>query len=133
MNYLSDKDALELMSKAQKASKCTYSPYSSFAVGAAILTKNGNVYLGTNIENISYTGTVHAEKVAIGNAQMSNDTNYIAIAVYADIDSISPCGDCRQFLIEFKQNMVVVFKENGKIIQKFLSELLPYHFKDIKE
>lgn len=131
MSYLTDKEAMELMDKAKQAAEHTYSPYSSFAVGAAILTKKGNIYLGTNIENISYTGTVHAEKVAIGNAQMANDTDYKAIAVYADVDNISPCGDCRQFLIEFKQNIIIVFKSKGNIIQKFLTELLPYHFKDI--
>ncbi len=131
MNYLTEKDAQELMEKAKGAAEHTYSPYSNFPVGAALLTKKGNIYLGTNIENISFTGTIHAEKVAISNAQMKNDTDYVAIAVWANIDNLSPCGDCRQFLVEFNQNIVVVYKRNGTIIQKFLGELLPDHFKDL--
>jgi cytidine deaminase len=131
MEYLSKEHAEELMDKAKYASECTYSPYSKFAVGAAILTESGNVYLGTNIENISYTGTVHAEKIAVGNAQMSKDTEFKAIAVYANVGDISPCGDCRQFLVEFKKNIIVIFKHEGNIIQKKLSDLLPYHFKDL--
>ena len=125
MNYLNETDALALYSKAEYASKQSYSPYSDFPVGAALLSKKGHTYTGTNIENIAYTGT-HAEIIAIGLSRMAKDYELAAIAVYAPNDNVSPCGNCRQALWELGPNIIVIFKYGGKIIQQLVSELLPY-------
>ena len=129
MNYLNKEKAEELFNEAIKASSCSYSPYSNFSVGAALLTHDDKVFLGTNIENVSYTGTIHAEKVAVSAAIMAGYRgNYKAIAVYADTDTISPCGDCRQFLIEFGKDTIVIFKNEGEMIQRYVHELLNFQF-----
>lgn len=118
----------ELYQIAKDASYKTYSPYSKFAVGAAILTYDEQIFIGTNIENASYSITQCAERVAIGNLIMSGGKNIKAIAIYADVESIPPCGACRQALIEFNDNIDVIFKLNGEVVCKKITELLPYKF-----
>ena len=130
-NYLSSFEAKDLFDRAKEASNNSYSPYSNFSVGAALITFDGQFYKGTDIENIAYTGT-HAERVAIGNAIVNGKRNFKAISVYADVDTITPCGDCLQAIMEFGENIIVVFKFEGKLIQKKVGELLPFGFKTLK-
>jgi len=128
MGYLTEIEAGNLLANAKQASGHTYSPYSEFAVGAAVLTSDGKIYLGSNIENASYSLTICAERVAVGNAFSSGQTKIKAIAVWSDTNSISPCGACRQFLIEFGKDIVIIFLHNKEIIQKTIDELLPFGF-----
>ena len=128
MSYLPEAEALRLYEEAKAASYRSYSPYSDFPVGAAVLTKSGEIFRGTNVENASYSVTICAERIALGFAASSGMTDIHAIAVYSNTDSISPCGSCRQFIIEFGGDIVIVFRHDQKLIQKTIQELLPYGF-----
>ena len=93
----------QLVSKAIEARELLYSPYSNFAVGAALLTTDGEVYLGANIENSSYPLCMCAERNAIYNAMLHKvkKDDIIALALAADTDGpCSPCGACRQVISE---------------------------------
>jgi homotetrameric cytidine deaminase len=104
-----------------------YAPYSGFAVGAAVQCKSGAVFVGSNIENISYGLTICAERVAIGSAVAAGEREFVAIAVVADTsEPIVPCGTCRQFLAEFAPDLIIVSAtmRGGQKIEN-LSHLLP--------
>ena len=122
-------DILSLYNKAKLAAEKTYSPYSKFPVGATVLTKTGETFDGTNVENAAYGSTICAERTAVGNAVSNGHTDIKAIAIWAPVDSIPPCGACRQFLAEFGDDIIVIFKYSGQIVQKTIAELLPYKFK----
>ncbi|TFK21856.1 cytidine deaminase [Coprinopsis marcescibilis] len=95
----------ELIEAAFAAKKQTYSPYSSFPVGAALLTAEGTIVKGANIENASYGGTICAERTAIVKAVSEGSRHFIGLAVVTNVpSSISPCGMCRQVLREFCAN-----------------------------
>ncbi len=128
MNYLPETEALTLFEAAKAAAENTYSPYSTFPVGAAVLTKDKKIFKGTNVENASYSVTICAERIALGYAVSSGSTDIKAIAVYSNTDSISPCGACRQFIIEFGNDIVIIFRHEQKLIQRTIQELLPYGF-----
>ena len=118
--------------EALKARENAYSPYSKFCVGAAILCKNGNVYTGCNIENASYSVTVCAERVAIGNAISHGDKAFKAIVICSSSDDYCyPCGVCRQTLSEFcNGEFEIVLAKNEEEYKVYrLSELLPESFK----
>jgi cytidine deaminase len=105
--------------------------YSNFHVGAALLTKSGKVYLGANIENSSYGLTICAERTAVFNAVLEDEREFESIAIAGDSDEyISPCGACRQVLMELCGKDLKVFMVNNKGEYKefVLSELLPYSF-----
>ena len=107
-----------------------YAPYSHYAVGAAVLTKQEKIFTGVNVENASFGGTICAERVAMSAAVAAGERQLVAIAV-ATRDGGSPCGICRQFLAEFGiDSMVyVVNSETGHIVQRLsLQELLPQAF-----
>src|SRR5207302_10869064 len=98
-----------LIQRASEARLKAYAPYSRFAVGAAVQCRSGAIYVGTNIENISYGLTVCAERIAIGSADAAGEREFVAIAVVADtFEPIMPCGACRQFLAEFSPDLVIV-------------------------
>jgi cytidine deaminase len=98
-----------LIQSASEARLKAYAPYSRFAVGAAVQCRSGAIYVGTNIENISYGLTVCAERIAIGSAVAAGEREFVAIAVIADtIEPIVPCGACRQFLAEFAADLIIV-------------------------
>jgi cytidine deaminase len=98
-----------LIKAASEARLQAYAPYSRFAVGAAVQCKRGTVFIGSNIENISYGLTICAERVAIGSAIVAGEREFVAIAVVADtLEPIVPCGACRQFLAEFASNLIIV-------------------------
>ncbi len=124
---------LELIEKAKEARKLSYSPYSNFKVGAALLTKDGKVYLGANIENSSYPLCMCAERNAIYHALMEGEKkeNFVMLALSADTDEpCSPCGACRQVMSELLPRDIRIFMSNlkGDIKETTIEELLPFAF-----
>ena len=123
----------ELVKKAIEARKLSYSPYSNFAVGAAILTSSGEVFLGANIENSSYPLCMCAERNAIYNAMLHEvkKDEIIALALVADTDNpCSPCGACRQVISELlKPNTPVIMANlKGDVKEVKAEDLLPFAF-----
>ena len=125
------KIAEELLSRAKEARKNAYSPYSGFSVGAALLSAEGKVYLGCNIENSSFTPTCCAERVAFFRAVSEGVRDFTAIAVVGDKSPCMPCGACRQVMSEFcSENFEIIYEDEcGEARWLTLSELLPYSFK----
>ena len=127
----------ELVAVAEQARLASYSPYSNFAVGAALLCADGTVYTGCNIENASFTPTCCAERVAIFKAISERRRDFIAIAVVGgkadatERDFCYPCGVCRQVLAEFcaPDMPVLLANDKGEILNTSVGELLPYTFK----
>jgi cytidine deaminase len=104
-----DTQFANLIHAASEARLQAHAPYSKFAVGAAVQCKSGTIFVGSNIENISYGLTICAERVAIGSAVAAGEREFVAIAVVADtIEPIVPCGACRQFLAEFAPDLIIV-------------------------
>lgn len=120
----------ELRSRAEKARDKAYAPYSSFQVGAALLTRGGQIFSGCNVENATYGATCCAERTAIGNAVSSGERDFIAIAVSTHAEQPTPpCGICRQVLAEFNMDMAVYsFAADGSSRSFKVSELLPAAF-----
>ena len=123
----------KLFESALNAREMAYAPYSNFLVGAAIKVKgNDNIYSGCNVENISYGGTICAERTAAVKAVSENQKPYFEeMALVTDAENFdSPCGICRQFLSEFSDENTVVHLCNLKGIQKTVKfqELLPFQF-----
>jgi len=119
----------ELIAAAAEARKKAYIPYSHYAVGAALITADGVIYTGCNIENASYTPTVCAERVAMFKAVSEGHREFTAIAVVTE-NGVSPCGVCRQVLGEFMLDGVVLMADTeGKLLaQMTVAELLPRAF-----
>lgn len=125
----------ELVSKALEVRKWSYSPYSEFKVGAALLDVAGNIYTGCNIENAAYPATVCAERTAIFKAVSLGSRKFLGIAIVGGggdepVDFVYPCGICRQVMAEFCEAefeiIVATSTENYKIYT--LKELLPLSF-----
>lgn len=124
-------ESRKLLEAAREVRKHSYSPYSEYRVGAAILGENGKVYSGCNIENVSYGLTICAERAAI--AQMVSDGCYsiLAVAVVTK-DGGSPCGMCRQVILEFtKDGSTPVFcsDEQDLVVRFTIDELIPHGFR----
>ena len=122
-----------LLDAAQTVREHSYSPYSKFKVGAAVLTRDGEIFTGTNIENASYGLTVCAERNAIFAAVSADKRRFRALALITQklpgLAFNSPCGACRQFLAEFSPDMEVLCAKAGdRYVSYKLSELLPYTF-----
>ena len=123
----------ELIKSAIDAKEKSYSPYSNFRVGAALLTKDGKVYQGANIENAAYGVTICAERTAVFTAKLDGVEEFSAIAVTSDSkDYIPPCGSCRQVLLELCGEELDVHITNGigEVKTLKLKELLPFSFGD---
>ncbi len=118
-----------LIEAAKDAARFAYVPYSSFPVGAAVLTREGTIFLGTNIENASFGGTVCAERVALFKAISEGYTEFVALAVYNESALAYPCGICRQVIAEFASELLIVVASDYSVKRHKLSELLPYAFK----
>lgn len=121
----------ELVQKAKEAMDKSYSPYSGFRVGAALMADSGNVYTGANIENISYGATNCAERTAVFKAVFEGERKIEAIAIASDSeDYIYPCGICRQVLAEFGDKTMKIISSNkkGEFREHTLDELLPNAF-----
>ncbi|MGC9337749.1 MAG: cytidine deaminase [Candidatus Cloacimonadia bacterium] len=120
----------KLISSAKEASQNSYSPYSSYKVGAAVLTKSGDIFTGTNIENASYPASVCAERVAIFKAISEGFQQLEALAIYAEGEHMPfPCGICRQVISEFADDLpIIIAKSEKEYIVKNIAELLPFPF-----
>lgn len=119
----------ELHAQAMLARERAYAPYSGFAVGAALLTEDGSVVLGGNVENASYGMTICAERSAVVRALAEGHRRFGAVAVAADAATCPPCGACRQVLAEFAAaGMTVTFPREGEVVTMPLDELLPVGF-----
>ncbi|XJZ27997.1 cytidine deaminase [Bacillota bacterium Lsc_1132] len=128
----------ELMKEALKARDFAYVPYSKFKVGAALLSKDGTVYHGCNIENAAYSVTNCAERTALFKAYSEGVTHFETLVVVADTDRpVSPCGACRQVISELcdAEMEVILTNLKGDIQRIKVSELLPGAFspKDLKK
>ncbi|WP_236932679.1 cytidine deaminase [Geosporobacter ferrireducens] len=124
---------LALMQQARKAMEYAYVPYSKFRVGAALLTTDGKVYTGCNIECASFGGTNCAERTALFKAISEGHRSFEAIAVVSDNDEYTfPCGICRQVIVEFGKDIkIIVGTSDGKIETFTIEELLPHYFSGI--
>ena len=133
---MEQKQIVELIEKAKKAREFSYSPYSNYMVGAAVLTVEGDIYTGCNIENAAYGPTNCAERTAIFKAVSEGKKAFTAIAIVGGKrgsagDYAAPCGVCRQVMMEFckPEEMQVIVAKNTEEYKVFtLQELLPEGF-----
>lgn len=133
-----EKDVIQdLIKRAMKAREYSYSPYSNFSVGAAILAESGNIYTGCNIESVSYTPTICAERVALFKAVSEGEREFKMLALIGGPKNgekkteqiVSPCGVCRQMLYEFGRDMKIVMADSVERYEvRTIEELLPYGF-----
>ncbi len=119
-----------LINEAMAAREKAYAPYSNFRVGAAVLTKAGRCYTGCNVENVSYSLTCCAERVALFKAVSNGERDFEAIAITAGTDEYcAPCGACRQVLAEFGAKIKVLMANRaGEYRLLTVAELLPEAF-----
>ena len=122
---LSESQRRELYRKAKEASEYSYSPYSNFPVGAAVLTRDKKVFLGTNVENVLFELTICAERVALCNAISCGAMDIEAIAVYSSKGDIMPCGICRLFIYEFGENIEVIYSKDTRVTSDWVGNLIP--------
>lgn len=122
-------DYTKLIQTAIEAKEMAYVPYSHFRVGAALLTKDGEIYQGCNIENVAFTPTNCAERTAFFKAVSEGKREFTAIVVNGDADDyLYPCGVCRQVMVEFcdpKEFKVIVAKNTEDYKEHTLIELIP--------
>ena len=118
-----------LISEAKKALRFSYSPYSNFKVGAALLTKSGKIFTGCNIENASFGATNCAERTAIFKAVSEGEKEFVKMAIVSSSDMFTfPCGICRQVMSEFMSSCEIIFSQGDEIKILNLTDLLPYQF-----
>jgi cytidine deaminase len=121
-------DYQDLIAKAMEAREKAHAPYSHFAVGAALLARTGRIYTGCNVENASYGLSVCAERVAVFKAVSEGERDFEAIAVVTE-NGVTPCGACRQVLMEFGEDIQVIVADGAGGYRVFgLQELLPEAF-----
>ncbi|RAL22207.1 cytidine deaminase [Lujinxingia litoralis] len=127
---ISDEDWARLERAALQVREHAHVPYSNFPVGAALLTEDGEVVVGCNVENATIGATVCAERNAIGTAVASGQQRFVALAVVTDVDEPSaPCGICRQVLAEFCDDLpILMLNTSGTRRFTTLDELLPMRF-----
>ena len=129
---LTEPEKQKLINAATQALDRAYAPYSQFKVGAAVLTTEGKIVTGCNVENASYGLSMCAERNAIANAIMSNEGDKIEIRAIAVANGqqvpCSPCGACRQVIWEFGQQAQVIFQGNQVWQSSTIQELLPAGF-----
>ena len=126
----------KLIREAFQARRMAYTPYSHFQVGAALLTKEGRIYRGCNIENAAYTPTNCAERTAFFKAVSEGERNFAAIAIVGgaedagSLDYCAPCGVCRQVMQEFcaPDFMIYMGRSDGTYVAESLGAMLPYGF-----
>lgn len=126
---MTEQEIQKLIDRAIVAREKTYSPYSHFGVGAALLCEDGAIYEGCNIENASYGLTNCAERTAIFKAVSEGRTNFKALAVVADTERpCAPCGACRQVMGEFNIPIIIMGNLKGDIEVVSTEALLPFSF-----
>jgi cytidine deaminase len=120
-----------IIDSAKTAMKNAYAPYSDFHVGAALLTSDGKIFNGCNVENSSYGLTICAERMAVGKAVSEGYKSFKAIVVISSSNPpATPCGTCRQFLAEFGPDLKIMCVNTDDVRNEYvLSELLPFGFK----
>ena len=123
-------DYRRLARLARQASKHSFSPYSRFRVGAALLTRSGKVYTGCNIENSSYGLTICAERTALFKAVSEGEKQFVAIAVASDQDDFTPpCGACRQVMMDLAGDIdVILGGKKGAFKVTTMDQLFPHPF-----
>jgi cytidine deaminase len=129
---LSELERPRLLDTAQDALTRAYAPYSGIKVGAAVLTAKGQVYSGGNVENASYGLTLCAERAAIAAAVAGEGPGMRlrALAVVSNQPGpFAPCGACRQVILEFGPEVLVIFQGEDGLIQTPISEILPHAFR----
>ena len=118
----------ELVAAATAARTMAYVPYSGYAVGAALRTDDGHIFTGCNVENASYGLTVCAERNAVFQAVARGERSFQVMAVVTE-NGVTPCGACRQVLVEFNPHMTVIVADLAGGIRTYtLPELLPDAF-----
>jgi cytidine deaminase len=123
-----DSDALYAL--ADEAREHAYAPYSGFSVGAALITEDGTIFKGTNVENASLGLSMCAERVAAFQAVAAGHRRFAALAVAAGSSDAPPCGACRQVLTEFgREDLSITFTVSGEIVTRTLAELQPFPFR----
>ena len=135
-----DERQKKVVEAAVKAIETSYSPYSKFAVGAALLLEDGSIITGSNQENMAYPSGTCAERAALftyGSKGLSSKITKLAVfARFHDSESLAfgaPCGGCRQVMLEYELNQkhpfeVIFFHSNSYVISSSAKSLLPYHF-----
>ena len=119
----------ELVARAAEFRSRAYAPYSGFAVGAALLGRSGRIYGGVNVENAAYPVGICAERAAIAAAGTSGERAFEALAVIADSpEACAPCGMCRQMLMEFPREHIILANTAGDLRVLAPEELLPLAF-----
>ncbi|HKF00618.1 MAG TPA: cytidine deaminase [Actinomycetes bacterium] len=126
-------DAEALVAAARAARARAYAPYSGFAVGAALLTEDGTVVPGANVENASYGLSICAERAAVAAAVAQGHRRFVAVAVAGPgTDPVPPCGACRQVLLELPAGRALVVlaagERGGRRLRARLDQLLPHGF-----
>ncbi|HHV38083.1 MAG TPA: cytidine deaminase [Tepidimicrobium sp.] len=122
-------DRDQLIKKALEARQRSYSPYSKFRVGAALLTEDGRIFTGCNIENAAYSPSICAERTAIFKAVSEGYTAIRAIVIVGDSDYTYPCGVCRQVIREFgKETIIIIANSEDDYREYKLKDLLPNSF-----
>ncbi len=128
---MTESERANLVQTAIAAREQAYAPYSKFYVGAALMTKDGTVFTGCNVENTSYGLCICAERTAICKAVSDGHQEFQAIAVSAT-PFATPCGACRQFIVEFGKDIEVICvdaKNESKVRSWTIEELIPENFK----
>ncbi|MGI5842497.1 MAG: cytidine deaminase [Christensenellales bacterium] len=130
-------DYKKLIQEAIKVNNSAYTPYYKFKVGASVMSKNGQIFIGCNVENITPAPCCCAEQVAITSAVANGHRDFVAIAVYGNgADYCFPCGSCRQLIVEFNPDMDVIVAKSESDFKVFkASDLLPHFFspKNLKQ
>lgn len=129
--FFPDSTIREVIQRSIKAREQSYCPYSNFRVGAALLCEDGTIYNGCNVENASYTVGICAERTAVVKAVSEGKRKFTALAVASSMGNTfaTPCGACRQFIVEFGENLdIYLTKPDGQFKKTTIRELLPYAF-----
>jgi cytidine deaminase len=130
MTHITNEQRQRLIDAALEARQRAYAPYSNFPVGAAVLTEDGQVFGGCNVENTSFGLTNCAERTAIFTAVTAGHRQFAALAVATE-GGFPPCGACRQVLAEFSDDLPILIvdtRSEGQVKEVSLAELLPRRF-----
>jgi cytidine deaminase len=127
-------DAIDaLVSAAQRVSESAHAPYSKYKVGAAVLSSGGKLFTGCNVESASYGATICAERSAVAQMVAAGEREIAAVAVFVDAaEPATPCGICRQVIVEFCDAAIVVCATPSARIVTSIAELLPRPFKFVR-
>lgn len=132
---MADLDPRSLLREAVRASRRAVAPYSKFRVGAALLTRDGKVICGANVESVSYGLTCCAERIALFKALTDGHKDFTAIAIVAPSANTAPCGACRQLLAEYAPGarvFVADSRQPAKFREFTVDQLLPEAFRSLR-